>query len=435
MKSNFQTILLAIFLAFFVFAVLIFSGLLPIGKTSNTTKLVGSITIWGTVPSLEFSKAIEEVNNTNPDLTVKYFQKDINTYSDDLVLAIANGTGPDLFMLPDNLIFKEQQFVSPIPFTTYPEKSFRDTFMDGAEVYLGDKGVLALPITVDPLVLYYNKDLLSNNGIAKPPQYWDELLDMNSTLTKSGTDGTISQSMIALGAYDNINHAKEILALLMFQSGNYITKKENGKMVSILADQIGQTKPPAESVLEFYSQFSNPTSTLYSWNRGLIQSKNYFTGGTSAFYIGKGSELFGIQSVNPNLSFDVSGILQTKGSNVKRTFASMNALAISKSAKDPALAMSTAMQFADPIVSKTIAVSLSLPPARRDLLADRPVDPYLSVFYNSAITGRTWIDPDSKVTDGIFREMIQNILSNKLDISDSISKAQSQLGLLLRNYK
>lgn len=432
MKSNFQTIILAIFLAFFVFAVLIFSGFLPIGKKGPSQKLVGNVTIWGTVPAIEFAKAIEDVNTKNPDLIVKYSQKDINTYSDTIVQAIASGTGPDLFMLPDDLILKETKFITPIAYTSYPEKTFRDTFIDGAEVYLGDKGILALPITVDPLVLYYNKDLLSNNGISQPPTYWDELLDLNSKLTKSTADGTIAQSMIALGSYDNILHAKDIVSLLMIQNGNPIVKKESEKLVSVLGEQqVGQNKLQSESVIEFYTQFANPTSSSYSWNRGLINSKNYFTGGSSALYIGRGSELFNIQSVNPNLSFDVATVLQTKGTNTRRTFASMNALAVSKSAKDVVLATSTAILFTDPEISKTIATSFSLPPARRDLLAQRPTDPYLTIFYNSAISGRTWLDPDTKKTDTIFRDMIQNVLSNKLDITDAINKAQAELGLLL----
>lgn len=432
MKSNFQTIILAICLASFVFAVLIFAGLLPIGKTGPKAKLAGNITIWGTVQSIDFAKIIEDINTNNPDLILKYYQKDPATYSEEILQSIATGTGPDLFMLPDDLILKEEKFITPIPYTSYPEKSFRDTFIDGAEVYLGANGIIGLPITVDPLVLYYNKDILSNNGISNPPTSWDELLNLNSIFTKSASDGTISNSMIALGTYDNINHAKEILAMFLIQSGNPIVAKDGDKLVSVFGEQLGQTKSPAESVLEFYSNFSNPTSTLYSWNRGLVKSKDFFTSGKLAFYIGKGSELFNIQSINPNLSFDVATVMQTNGTNTRRTFASMNAIAISKSTKNPALAMSTAILFTEPEVSKNIAVLLSLPPARRDLLAEIPRDPYLTVFYNSAIFGRTWLDPDNKATDAIFRDMIQNILSNKFDISDSINRAQAQIALLLR---
>ena len=107
MKSNFQTIILAICLAFFVFAVLVFSGLLPIGKNTSTTKLTGTVTVWGTIPGIDFAKIVENINTNNPNLVLKYSAKDPNTYSNEIVQSIATGTAPDLFMLPDNLILKE----------------------------------------------------------------------------------------------------------------------------------------------------------------------------------------------------------------------------------------------------------------------------------------------------------------------------------------
>jgi ABC-type glycerol-3-phosphate transport system substrate-binding protein len=41
-----------------------------------------------------------------------------------------------------------------------------------------------MPLFVDPIVLYYNKDILSNEGIVNPPRTWDELFLLNSVLTK-----------------------------------------------------------------------------------------------------------------------------------------------------------------------------------------------------------------------------------------------------------
>lgn len=35
--------------------------------------------------------------------------------------------------------------------------------------------IIAFPLTIDPLVMYWNRDILSNAGIVKPPAYWDEI--------------------------------------------------------------------------------------------------------------------------------------------------------------------------------------------------------------------------------------------------------------------
>ncbi len=83
-------------------------------------------------------------------------------------------------------------------------------------------------------------------------------------------------------------------------------------------------------------------------------------------------------------------------------------------------------------LQKNIAAAVSLPPASRALLTDRPTDPYLFTFFNSAIISRTWLDPNPSGTDAIFGELIQNILSNKLSLGDAIAKAQNQLEIIAK---
>lgn len=429
--NNFQTILVAIFLAFFVFAVLIFSGILPIGKDSTANTPQGKVVIWGTFSGADFQKVFDNMNSTNKNLSVSYFRKTPESYEDDLLRAFANGTGPDLFIITPDMILKNRNFIYQMPYTSFPEKTFKDTFMDGSDIYLGQDGIIGMPFVVDPLVVYYNKNLLSNEGIAAVPTYWDELADLNSKLTKKRPDGTISQSMIALGSYDNINNAKDILAALLLQSGTPITTSSGGRIVPTLVSVSTSPVKPTEQVMTFFTDFSDPTSTSYSWNRGLLSSKDFFTGGASAFYVGFGSEIFNIESVNPNLSFDVHEIFQTRGTNVKRTLGKIYAIAVNKNSPNINASFGVAGLMSSGINASEVATSLSLPPASRALLATRPTDPYMSIFFNGAITARSWLDPDSQASNEVFSELVQNILSNRLSLSDSISKAQGQLEILL----
>jgi ABC-type glycerol-3-phosphate transport system substrate-binding protein len=242
------------------------------------------------------------------------------------------------------------------------------------------------------------------------------------------------QSMIGLGRYDNVSHAKDILATLLMQSGNNIVAK-NGSGYTTILNENPQALPtsPIESILNFFITFSNPTSDAYSWNRALPNSIDMFTGGKLAFYLGRASELFKIQSVNPNLSFDVAPILQTKGTNLKRTYGNIYAVAVNKKSTNPTTAFSVAGLISTGDTAKNLAISASLPPASRALLKDKPTDPYLFTFFNSAIIARSWIDPQPVTTNTIFGELIQNILSNKLSMSDAINKAQSQIESLIQN--
>jgi ABC-type glycerol-3-phosphate transport system substrate-binding protein len=100
--NNFQTILVAVFLSFFVFAVLIFSGVIKIGSEKGVLK--GKVTIWGTWPSSVFRDSIESITSANDNLTLNYVNKDPLTYQQDLIEAFADGRGPDLFIITPDMI-------------------------------------------------------------------------------------------------------------------------------------------------------------------------------------------------------------------------------------------------------------------------------------------------------------------------------------------
>lgn len=428
--NNFQTILVAIFLAFFVFAVLIFSGLIDIGKKSSTD-LVGKVTIWGTFPSSGVNDVLDTIANKNESLTLKYARKDEGTYQEELIEAFANGNGPDLFIITTDMIQRNLNFIYKMPYSNFSERNFKDSFIDGADIYLDSEGVIGYPLVVDPIVLYYNKDILSNEGIVNPPSSWDELFTLNNSLTKKENNGTINQSMIALGQYENVSNAKDILASLFIQNNNYIVAQNNLKYVSVFSsNSSNQNISPAETILKFFIEFSNPSNSSYSWNKSLPTSSDMFTSGKLAFYLGRASELFNIETVNPNLSFDVIQIPQIKNTTTKRTYGEIYAIVVNKNSSNIATAFKIAGALSTGENANDLSVVLSLPPASRSLLAEKPADPYLSTFFNSALISRSWPDPDDAKSNVIFGELIDNILSNKLSMYQAINKADSQLDLL-----
>ena len=436
--TNFQTILLGIFIGGFVFAVLIFSGLIDFGSEKDEDlSLTGEVTIWGTLPKVYFTEAFEIVSSDKEGLIIKYVEKDRDTYQTELVGAFAKGEGPDVYIISTDMIKENESFVYKIPYVSYPEKDFKTSYIDGADIYLDEQGVFGFPILSDPLVLYYNNDILSNNSIVNPPKTWDELFDLNSKLTKKDGNGIISQSMIALGSYNNVNHAKDILATLLIQNGNNLIRKEiedvNTVYSSVLRENpLGYSVLPIDATLDFYMIFSNMSSPYYSWNRALPNSLDMFTSGKLAFYIGRASELFKIQSQNPNLSFNVTELPQMKDTNFKRTYAEIYAMVVNKNSVNLSSSVGVAGSFALVDNSRTISTLSSLPPVLRSLLSERPKDnSYLETFFDSVIISRSWLDPNEKKTEVIFRDLIENISSNALGVSDAVNKANSQINLLI----
>ena len=420
--NNFQTILVSVFLAIFAFAVLIFSGLLDIGnKIGKNKEPVGKIIVWGTVPSTDISKAFLDITTANREVEISYLQKDPDSYQADLVEAFARDNGPDLFIITSSMVLRNDSFIYKIPYTAYPKKTFIDNFIDGASIYAGTDSITALPFAVDPMVVYYNKDIMTNQGIAKQPNYWNELFELSSQLTQKKDDGTINQSMIALGRYDNVKHAKDIISTLLLQNNNPIIQLYSDRYrTSISLKEPNSEKSIAEEALSFYTEFSNPNYKAYSWNRSMPNSLDAFTSGKLAFYLGRASELFYIQEVNPNLSFDVKEMFQTPDTN-RRTYGDIYAMAINKKSKNIDLSVYIARLVSEGEYAEKMSQAISLPPVSRTVLASKPKDTYMYTFYNSALISRSWFDPDSKKTNDIFNEMFDSILSNKLNISSALA--------------
>jgi len=214
--SGFQITLLAVFGACAVAGVLIFA----IATSSAKSSSVGPVTIWGTVDGPTFTQMVQNAASTYSALSgVTYVQKDPTTYAADLTAALAAGSGPDLFLMTQDQAIEDSGEVVLLPYTSFSATQFQNVFIEGANPFMVPKGTVALPIAADPLVLYWNKDLLATGGYAQPPQYWDQLYDMATKMTARDDAGNILKSAIALGEYKNIDDAKDILAALILQAG------------------------------------------------------------------------------------------------------------------------------------------------------------------------------------------------------------------------
>lgn len=190
---------------------------------------------------------------------------------------------------------------------------------------------------------------------------------------------------------------------------------------------------PGESALNFYTQFSNPAKVFYSWNRSLIDAQTNFTSGDSAYYLGFVSEYNVIKNKNPNLNFGVALVPQSRVSGKTLTFAHLRGVAISRGSKN----MGRALALATTLVSKESANSLSqilrLPPARRDLLSQKPANnAVLSVFYDAAIQSKGWLDPGRLATKAIFSEAIESVTSGRARVLDALRKANREIDDLIK---
>ncbi|HEY4513448.1 MAG TPA: extracellular solute-binding protein [Candidatus Paceibacterota bacterium] len=428
MKASFQIIIIVIFLVSAVAGVLVFSGAIPIGNDDSAGNL-GTVVLWGTVPTASISKPLTDFNTANPSFVVKYEEKSADTFDQDLLEALAEGSGPDLFFLPDNLAFHYANKIFTIPYESYPLASFKGVFAGASEVFLTGTGILAFPMSIDPLVMYYNRSMLDANGVVYPPATWNDMTAMIPSLTKKDDANKIIKSAVALGHFSNVVHAKDIISTLFIQAGNPIIQEQGGIFNSTLDRMIGSYNLP--SILKFYTDFADPNSAVYSWNRSFPSSDAAFSKEDLVFYFGYASELSSMVKRNPNQNFFVAPVPQIKGSNFRSTGARVTGVAISASSKNFNAAFTAANLLSTSDFASKFASALGVAPARRELLAVKEPDAFSPIFYSSALYARSWLDPLPKDTDNIWSAMVNGTLSNAMTTEQAMKDASSKLDLLL----
>ncbi|MFA6445916.1 MAG: extracellular solute-binding protein [Candidatus Paceibacterota bacterium] len=433
MNTRFQTILTIVFLVLAVLGIVAFATLRSGSSGSSVT-----ITLWGTVSRDDFTNLLSVINQNrgNTPLRIEYTEKKEATLESDLVEALAKGEGPDTILLPQNLIIKQQDKLYPIPFTVYPEATFKNTFVEAGNVFLTKDSVLALPFQLDPLVLYWNRDLYTGAGIAQVPRYWDTFFNIASKLTVLSDGGTITKSALSLGEYQNILHASDIFMMLTMQAGGRITSfdSKDNRIVSTLDAKSSDSKVAmAESALNFYTTFANPNNNAYSWNRSFPLSDEVFVSGDSATYIGYLSEFSTLRARNPNLNFDVAVMPQSRVGRAS-TYANILGIAILKRSPNVQTAYVAINDLLSLDNARLWAKTSGYPPVRRDLAGETQSDNIKSVGYSSAIIAKSWTDPDSMVTEKIVKNMIESVLSGNAGAGSAVSRANKELQNELDKY-
>lgn len=426
--SKFKIIVTAIFAICIVLGIGFFA--MSKGKSASQS---ASITVWGTIPSEVFDAAYNNSSlKKNKQLTVTYVKKDKSDFDSAFVEALADGVGPDVVILREDSVYKNRNKLFVIPYNSYSERTFKDTFIEEGEMFLGQSGITAIPFIVDPMVMYWNRDMFSNNQIVSPPKYWDQIYDLINKLTKKDSSANVTQSALSFGEWSNVSNAKELISMLMIQAGTPISKRTGDTFGTVMNSSFNYSIPPSQSAMNFYTQFANPTAQYYSWNRSLPTSLNYFISGNLAIYFGFASEIYSIQQKNPNLNFDVAMIPQVRDGEKNSVFGHLYTLALVKQSKNISAGFSVISGLTEASAIKATEGVNNLPPVRRDLLSGKPTDAFKSVFYNSALISKSWVDPNPDETSKIFRNMIESITSGKMRVNSALSDANNQLDILFR---
>ncbi|KKR30330.1 MAG: Extracellular solute-binding protein family 1 [Candidatus Gottesmanbacteria bacterium GW2011_GWC2_39_8] len=436
--SFFQIILTILLGVIAVVAVLVFSGILPgYKKQGGSRGPTIQVSLWGPLPEGQINRVLSGVNKENKPYNINYTEIPPSSYEETVVDALASGKGPDFWIISQDMILKNKERISVIPFLVYPERNFRDNFVDISSLLIEPKGegLTGIPFLADPLIMYWNKDLFSSAGASQPPKDWNDFAEAVAIFTQKNEAGNVVQSGTALGELSNIKNGKDLLSMLIIQSGNPIMKTDNaGNFKISLGEDDNAGNNPAVSSVKFFNSFSDPNKDTYSWNKALPEAGDMFAKGALAMYFGYASELPDIIERNPHLNFDIAEVPQIKGDKTKTGFAKMYSFAIMKNvsqAKKQAV-INSILFITSSNVAKAFSQETGLASLRRDLLSERTTDAYFGLVNKAVVMAKSWLEPDGAEVRRIFKDMIESTASGSLSADASVRLANTRLDQELR---
>jgi len=403
------------------------------GNTGQPKQVV--LNIWKPFEDSENLQILfEAYRQKHPNVEIVYTKKNVDTYAQDLLNALAAGEGPDIFSINNSWLPQYLDKITPAPDKQWSLRDYKDAFVDTIfEDFVKDDKIYGSALSVDSLGLYYNKDLLGSSGIATPPKTWAELSIDVQKIKRSDGRGYFTRSGAALGANSNINRAVDILYLLMLQQrvqpfsqdGNYPTFSQS-------AERNGNFVNPGQQALTFYTSFANPTSPNYNWNLRSDYSIDAFANGRAAFLYSYSYTRATLLQKNPNLNFDVAPVPQPNLDDPSVNFANYWGEVVSKQSKAPAVAWDF-LQFltSKESLDKYYAAN-KVPASRKDLIDLQIQDPVIGVFAAANLTAKSFYKPNQPKMDEIFGKMIDNVILNGVSVEQALSQAEQQVGTLIQ---
>jgi multiple sugar transport system substrate-binding protein len=388
------------------------------GLKSSPNKGI-TLVVWGVSDDKDIWDELTKPYAQETQNKVVYVKKNEKTYENDLINALASGTGPDVFYFHNTWFLKHYDKVVPAPKSIATDAIIEENYVSTVKKdFVSGSQVIALPLFIDSLALFYNPLLLDQAAIPFPPKTWEELLLMAPKLTKFDDRKNIIYSAVALGTGNNIANATDILMLLMMQSGAVMVNTKT------LQADFG-TNP--SGTLKFYTQFANNQTSVYSWNSSLANSLDEFARAKVAFVFGYAKDIAYIKSIAPYFSFKIALMPQPQKSVLRQDFANYWGLTVSKQSRYPNEAWQMIAKVTSDSQSQWYSQRNNLSPAKKNLISLFSNDPILGVFTRQAYTATNWYQPNTQGVKTLFNETIENLNKNRLTPEGAVQYLYNQV--------
>ncbi|MFH1291993.1 MAG: extracellular solute-binding protein [bacterium] len=359
-----------------------------------------------------------------------------------LVEALADDQGPDIISIHNRMLPAYQNKLVPMPASVpdvttqiVKKKLGTEQIVNMSTVVLptawqleseyiqvvkqdvvSGNNIYGLPLSIDTMALYYNKDMLDRAGVAEPPQTWTDFQKAVKKLTKYDQEGgKIVQSGVALGTGNNVEAFDDLLYILFEQSN---VKFNQGNQAIFNTSQQGSEITSAMSVINFYTDFANSIKDTYSWNSGMGDSLNEFVSGKTAFFFGYSYHNSLIKARAPQLNVKILPLLQLDADNPVNSANYWVQSVVKKSNKqDEAWALIAYLTHSK--ATKDYLDNTGRPSALRAYITEQQQNKELAPFVSQVLVAKNWYRGKSYVSA---KSSLSHMLDSWLKVPDDSNK-------------
>lgn len=402
----------------------------------------------------DFQDIINAYKAIHPNVNIEYRRFRYEEYEQALLEAFAEDRGPDIFSIHDTWVNKYRSKLTPAPASVilpFPKKvkqlgikeettidmltqklptiaQVKNDFLD--VVYNdvvwpdpsdGKSKVYALPVSVDTMVLYYNRDLLNAAGIPEPAQNWSEFQSHVRRLVKQDKKGSIVQAGAAIGTFANVARSFDLVSALMMQDGAVMAQDGTVTMGAFPPGLEGRDMPPADEALTFYTDFAYPAKEVYTWNDEMPNSLEAFINGQTAYFFGYAYNLRDIKARGAKLNFSYTKLPQI-GGNQEINYANYWVEGVSKKSSVSNWAWDFVRFATSADQVKSYLDKVEKPTALRALIPYQKDKETLAPFADQLLTAQSWYrGKDPAAAEGAFQEMINSVVKSEMTVREAVS--------------
>lgn len=387
-----------------------------------------SLVYWGLwEPETVMQPIIDEYEKANPHIEIQYVQKPFTQYEANAFTRIHQTTvsdtpAPDIIRINNTWLPKFQPYLAPIPSDIMTSTEYSNSFYPTAlKDFTGTDGFLyAIPLEIDGLALFYNKSLLSTEGLEIPPSDWDSLIAAGQKLTK--TNGTtIDQAGIALGTSKNIRNSADIFNLLLLQNG-VEPMNSSGTEITLASAR-------TESAMQFYTDFVDVHKT---WSPDLATDLEMFYSGKLAMMFAPSWRAFDIITSAPNIEFGIAPVPQLPG-NTPINYSMYWGEAVSRTSPNQQEAWKFIKYLSESEQQKAMFSNSSQirafgePYSLKSLSSELSSHPYLSAFMEMAPTMQSWKMGEQGYIEESINTAINDVVEGGIQINSALSDAETRI--------